>query len=145
MKKALILLRGLPGNGKTTTGEILSETPGVLPYPVYSADDYFYENGPNPGKYDFNREKLGAAHGQCQDRVENAMLSNVDKIFVANTFTTNKEIKPYKELAEKHGYMLISLIVENRHGHKSVHNVPEETMKAMAERFTVQLTANESN
>jgi len=139
MKKALILLRGLPGNGKTTTGELLSETPGVLPYPVYSADDYFYENGPNPGEYDFNREKLGAAHGQCQTRVEDAMLAGVAKIFVANTFTTDKEIKPYKDLAEANGYMLISLIVENRHGNKSVHNVPEETMYLMEKRFTTKL------
>lgn len=142
MKKALILLRGLPGNGKTTTGELLSETPGVLPYPVYSADDYFYENGPNPGAYDFNREKLGAAHGQCQTRVETAMQSDVAKIFVANTFTTDKEIKPYKDLAEKHGYMLVSLIVENRHDHMSVHNVPEETMYLMEKRFTVKLRAS---
>jgi len=140
MKKALILMRGLPGNGKTTTSELLSEAPGMMPYPVFSADDYFYENGPNPGKYDFNREKLGSAHGQCQSRTEIALQSGVDKVFVANTFTTDKEIKPYKELAEKYGYLLISLIVENRHGSKSVHNVPEETMKAMAERFTIKLT-----
>lgn len=138
MKKALFLLRGLPGNGKTTVAEMLSIT-GNTPYPVYSADDYFYENGPNPGKYDFNKEKLPEAHRQCQERTESAMKSGIDKIFVTNTFTTEKEIKPYKELAEKYGYMFISLIVENRHGNKSVHNVPEETMKAMEERFTIKL------
>ncbi len=139
MKKVLVLLRGLPGNGKTTTAELLSETPGVIPYPVYSADDYFYENGPNPGEYDFDREKLGAAHLMCQGRTQRAMSSGIDKIFVANTFTTDKEIKPYKELAESNGYMLVSLIVENRHGSKSVHGVPEETMDAMEKRFTIKL------
>lgn len=110
-----------------------------MPYPVYSADDYFYENGPNPGEYDFDREKLGAAHGQCKARTESAMASGVAKVFVANTFTTEKEIKPYKELAEQYGYMLMSIIVENRHGNKSVHGVPEETMVAMEERFNVKL------
>jgi len=58
---------------------------------------------------------------------------------VANTFTTDKEIKPYKELAERYGYMLMSIIVENRHGNKSIHGVPEETMEAMEKRFTVKL------
>lgn len=139
MKKALILLRGLPGNGKTTLATLLSETPGVIPYPVYSADDYFYENGPNPDEYDFDRDKLGAAHSMCQGRTERALASGTEKVFVANTFTTDKEIKPYKELAEKYGYMFMSLIVENRHGNKSVHNVPDETMDAMEKRFTVKL------
>jgi predicted kinase len=139
MQNSLILLRGLPGNGKTTLAKILSETPGVVPYPVYAADDYFYENGPNEGEYDFDRDKLGAAHLQCQGRTERAMASGVEKIFVANTFTTDKEIKPYKELAERYGYMLMSIIVENRHGNKSIHGVPEETMEAMEKRFTVKL------
>ena len=139
MKKALILLRGLPGNGKTTTSEILASELGIKTNPTHSADDYFYENGPNPGQYDFDREKLGAAHSQCQRRVEDDMRIGSEKIFVANTFTTDKEIKPYKELAEKYGYLLISLVVENRHGNKSIHNVPEETMNAMEERFTIKL------
>lgn len=111
----------------------------VRDYKVRSADDYFYENGPNPGEYDFDRDSLGKAHGQCKFKVESDMKKGNSKVFVANTFTTEKEIKPYVELAEKYGYRVTSLIVENRHGNKSVHNVPEEIMDAMANRFTVKL------
>lgn len=139
MKKTLFLLRGLPGSGKTTAAEILSEFSNSMPYPVYSADDYFYENGPNPGKYDFDKSKLRDAHLLCQKRTEIALKSEVDKVFVANTFTTDKELEPYLKLASKYNYLVISLIVENRHGSKSVHNVPDETIEAMEKRFTIKL------
>ncbi len=38
-------------------------------------------------------------------------------------------MEPYLKLAEKYDYKVVSLIVENRHGNKSVHNVPDETME----------------
>ena len=106
---------------------------------VHSADDYFYENGSNVDKYDFDASKLGAAHGQCKTRVENAMKSNVERIVVANTNTTEKEINPYIKLAESYGYQIISLVVENRHGNKSVHGVPSDVLDAMEKRFTIKL------
>ena len=42
-------------------------------------------------------------------------------------------------MAERFGAKVITLIVENRHGNKSVHNVPDETMVKMRERFSVSL------
>ena len=132
--KTLILLRGIPGAGKTTVSELFGD--GTT---IHSADDYFYENGPNPGEYDFDRDKLGAAHAQCKFLTELAMKNGAEKVVVANTFTTEKEIKPYKELADAHNYRFVSLIVENRHGNASVHSVPEEALQAMETRFTYKL------
>ena len=108
-------------------------------YEVRSADDYFYENGPNPGKYDFNGELLGKAHGQCKFRVESDMIKGNSKVFVANTFTTEKELKPYFELAELHGYRVTSLIVENRHNSPGLHDVPKEVIVKMVDRFSIKL------
>ncbi len=133
--KTLILLRGLPGAGKTSIAEELVDDNTV----IHSADDFFYENGPNVGKYDFDASKLYAAHTQCQTRVETAMVNKTDRIIVANTFTTDKEMKPYIEMANNRGYRLVSLIVENRHGNASVHNVPEDAMQRMKDRFTIKL------
>jgi hypothetical protein len=58
---------------------------------------------------------------------------------VSNTLTTEKELKPYYELAEKYNYTVFSLIVENRHGGTNVHNVPEETLDKMEKRFSIKL------
>jgi hypothetical protein len=48
-------------------------------------------------------------------------------------------MKPYFDLAEKHGYRVYSLIVENRHGGVNEHGVPEDKLKIMKNRFEVKL------
>ncbi len=90
------------------------------------------------GEYKFDKTKLGEAHKRCQWSVENVCKLGMD-VAVSNTFTTEKELKPYLDIAEKYGYTVTSLIIENRHGNKSVHDVPEETMKRMKNRFSVKL------
>jgi len=67
------------------------------------------------------------------------MVDGWGPIFVANTFTTEREIYPYKQLALKYGYMLFSMIVENRSQTQNVHGVPADTLKKMADRFHIQL------
>lgn len=64
---------------------------------------------------------------------------NNSKIFVANTFTQEWEMEEYFKLAEQYGYQVVSLIVENRHGNKNIHSVPDETLFKMKERFQIQL------
>jgi hypothetical protein len=48
-------------------------------------------------------------------------------------------MQPYYDLAEKHGYRVYSLVVENRHGGLNKHNVPEESMVKMENRFEFKL------
>jgi hypothetical protein len=42
-------------------------------------------------------------------------------------------------MAADHGYMVFSIIVENRHGGKNTHNVPTETLEKMKNRFELKL------
>ena len=134
LNKYLICMRGLPGAGKTTIAEHLASI-GNADYSVISADDYFMVDG----EYKFHPDGLGQAHAECFRRTEEQLQKFVDNVFVANTFTTDREIKPYKELADKYGYRFVSLIVENRHGNVSIHGVPAATMEKMKERFSFMI------
>jgi hypothetical protein len=61
------------------------------------------------------------------------------RVTVSNTFTQEWEMLPYFDLAEKHGYRVYSLIVENRHGGVNEHGVPEDKLKLMKKRFEMKL------
>lgn len=126
--KILLLFRGLPGAGKSTIA-------GIIPLAIdLAADDYpeLYDGG-------FRPELLPEAHEWCQDSVRISMEKEISPIAVHNTLTTERELKPYFDLAKEHGYTVVSLIVENRHGNTSVHNVPNDTMNKMEARFDVKL------
>jgi hypothetical protein len=90
------------------------------------------------GNYVFEASRLGLAHKACQDRV-NLYLAEGWSVAVSNTFTTEKEMEPYFEMAKNHGHEVTVLIVENRHGNKSIHDVPEETIQKMKNRFSIKL------
>ena len=126
--KELILLRGLPGAGKTTFVKHLVDTHHV------EADQYFMHDG----EYKFDASKLRQAHQWCQDTVAEWM-SHGWSIVVSNTFTQEWEMEPYYWLAEQYGYRVSSVIVENRHQGVNEHGVPLETLTKMRERFEVKL------
>jgi hypothetical protein len=42
-------------------------------------------------------------------------------------------------MAEKLGYRVTSMIVENRHGGKNEHGVPDDKLETMKNRFEVKL------
>lgn len=128
----LYLIRGLPGAGKSTLAQELAV--GCNGFRA-EADFYFYNEY---GEYNWYPEGANAAHKQCQAKAHWCM-QNGHSVIVSNTFTTEKELKPYLELAKEFGYRITCIIVENRHGNVSIHGVPEETMTKMRDRFSVKL------
>ena len=130
MNKTLYILRGVSGCGKTTLARALaSSLPNAA---AHAADDYHYDED---GNYNFKFENLGKAHKQCQNNVARDMRLGLDSIIVHNTNTSEKETKPYTDLAEEFGYRVVSLVVENLHGNKDVHNVPQEVRDGQERRL----------
>jgi len=60
-------------------------------------------------------------------------------VVVSNTFTQEWEMEPYFELAKKYGYKVFSIVIENRHGNKNKHGVPEDKVEQMKNRFEIKL------
>jgi len=137
MSGILFLVRGLPGSGKTSFAtHIWNE------YAVCEADKFFYDK---EGNYNFDPSKIKDAHAWCKNEVEVRMIDHQNneqfypEIAVSNTFTQEWEMKDYFDLADKYGYKVVSLIVENRHGGKNVHGVPDDKLEIMKNRFEVKL------
>jgi len=133
--KNLYLLRGIPGAGKSTLAKQLGDS-------HFETDTFFMVEG----EYKFDPTKLRKAHEWCQSQIELAMINNhvtagLDNsdIVVSNTFTQAWEMDAYYELANQYGYRVFSIIVENRHGGVNQHNVPEDKLQIMKERFEVKL------
>ena len=134
MEKILYICRGIPGSGKSTFAKTLR---GIH----IEADQYFVDGD---GNYNFDGSKIKLAHEYCKGQTEAWMKTdgtqvNVDKIVVSNTFTQEWEFQPYLELAEKYGYKTFCIIVENRHGNTNEHNVPEDKIEQMKNRFSIKL------
>jgi predicted kinase len=72
-------------------------------------------------------------------RTKEAMKSGVSKICVANTFTTEWEMKPYFELAQEYNYRIFTVVMENRHGGTNVHDVPDAVLQKQKSRFNIKL------
>jgi len=131
--KELILLRGLPGSGKSTLAKSLD---GIH----IEADQFFMIDG----EYRFDASKLKDAHNYCFTRTKSYMYihsskDTAERLIVSNTFTQEWEMKPYFELAEKNGYRVYSLIVENRHDGVNQHGVPADKLEQMKNRFNIKL------
>jgi predicted kinase len=130
--KTLILLRGLPGSGKTTLAKSLV----TKDYCHKESDMYFVDEF---GNYKFEPSKIKDAHKWCKEETEFLMKYEHSPIVVSNTFTQEWEMEDYYKLAEKYGYRVYSLIVENRHGGVNEHGVPDDKLQQMKDRFQISL------
>jgi predicted kinase len=131
--KTLILLRGLPGAGKSTLAKELARGRESI---HCEADQYFTKE---TGEYEFRMEELADAHSSCREKCWAAMQRSTDLIIVSNTFTQEWEMLSYTDMAEQFEYQVFSLIVENRHAGENVHGCPVETIERMRDRFQIQL------
>ena len=131
----LILVRGVPGAGKTTFMHDYFDDAGTG---WFSADDFMVDEN---GDYDYDPKRVAECHKMCQDAVLEMYTGNEDgdytdghwTIVVANTFCSEWEMEAYIKMHEQYGNggKIYTIIVENRHGSKSIHDVPDDKIEMM--------------
>ena len=147
-------MRGLPGGGKSTWVQINMRGQlgmGRRSVAICSTDDQFLND---KGEYVFNAALLGVNHQANQDKAARMMDAGVEVVFIDNTNTTHKEMKPYKDLATTYGYEVMEIIVGEEAlfpdmngtpsafddyidmcAKRNTHKVPREAILRMARRF----------
>lgn len=125
MKPELIIIRGIPGSGKSTFAQVMLKHTG---YPVCEADDYFMRSG----EYVFAGEKVAAAHAWCLRKIRWA-LSNRSGAISSNCDFRWKDLKHVLGVGREldANVRIIDMLAQ----FGSVHAVPEEKMKKIVQGF----------
>lgn len=118
----LVLIRGLPGSGKSTIAKHMS---GHI---HLEADMYHMKDG----EYCFDPAKVKDAHTWCQQQTKNLIAAG-DSVVVSNTFTRLWEMQPYFEMAKEFG--IEPNVIEAKGNWKNQHNVPDSVLEAMRNRW----------
>jgi predicted kinase len=106
----LVLIRGLPGSGKTTMARTMTD------YKHLETDS----------------SQLQVAHNWCLSTVRKN-LETGHKVVVANTFVMKWEMKPYIEMAEALGIRY--RVITATGNWKSLHSISLGTFKRMQDRW----------
>lgn len=136
----LILMRGLPGSGKSTEAAQLAKEINAT---VFTTDEFFMENG----EYKFDASLLSKAHAWNYRRTVDAMYADKN-VIVDNTNTQAWEMKAYVQKAKELEYD-IELVEASKApwawdvkecANKNTHKVPLDAIQRMFNRFQRNLT-----
>ncbi|NXM86078.1 N4BP2 protein, partial [Oenanthe oenanthe] len=139
--QVLVLLRGVPGSGKSYLARnLLEDNPGGI---ILSTDDYFYKHG----QYHYDPDCLGEAHDWNRKRAKEAFEMRISPIIIDNTNIQAWEMKPYVTLAQQFKYKVMFREPDTWWKFKpkelerrNIHGVSKEKIIRMLERFERCLT-----
>ena len=123
----LIILRGVPGSGKSTFSEFLKSL-GSFGY-HHETDKYFCIDG----VYKFDPSKLGENHAKCFHDFKISVNNNDGNIILSNTSVATWEYEKYKQYAESKGFRVFVITMSQQF--QNIHGVPDEKVESMKRKF----------
>ena len=124
MKNKLILIRGIPGSGKSTIAK-----DRFLSYEHFEADMWMYDKN---GNYSFSVLKLKSCHLMCEICTKNALKAKKN-VVVSNTFIKKIEMEPYLQIAKDLNVEVEIITAKGRF--KNSHGVPDHKVIQMLINF----------
>ena len=121
----LLIIRGLPGSGKSTTAKKLSQQFNVA---HFENDAYLMHDG----KYMWTPETAKEAARKCFEDTMSELRSGRDAI-VSNVFVTVKAVNKYANAAKHLGVRVMVMRMTGDYG--NVHDVPAGTLRSMKNQF----------
>ena len=130
--KELVILRGLPGSGKSTFARLLTTGRKSV---IIENDQHMYEDG----VYIWKPSKMKGAIKETNEKLYRTLKEGVELIVIANVNVRLADFNRYMEMGKENGYKITSLVCENRANTTSIHGVDEETLCSMEENFQLKL------
>jgi len=131
--KTFILIRGVPGSGKSTVAGAIADMwrgAGQIVAGPFEADKYMVDAD---GNYKFDPKRLGLCHGVCFKDVVHAFERGCPIVIQSNTNVKRWEFAKYVEAAKANGYEVQEIVVNGDFG--NTHGVPAEKVQEMRDRF----------
>lgn len=139
----MILVRGIPGSGKSTVAYTLKEileSVGKRDVGVFSTDNYWYRN--DPSVYAWNPDEIGTAHKWNQSQVEMA-INDGKHVIVDNTNLDGFALMPYFDMVVKYDLDVIihtvdtpvETCIDRQRKRTPDRRVPDDVIRAMHKKF----------
>ena len=148
--RTLILMRGVPGSGKSYLARQLVDmmvgaSANNYNTHILTTDDYFMVRG----QYQHDKYKLPEAHTWNQNRARNACIAGLSPIIIDNTNIEHWEMMPYVKEGIRNGYIIQCVEPKtpwaekpNQLAKKNVHSVPIASIRRMLDNYERNLTGD---
>lgn len=140
--KTAIILKGLPGSGKSTIADILAMGASICTSPrgitarIHSTDSYFYDMN---GTYNFDYRKLGEYHANNLADFESSCKSGIPLVICDNTNVMHEWYEEYVTVAKYFGYEVHIITVGDFDvdmcAKRNTHGVPKKSIQGMADKW----------